>query len=132
MTFQEVVAGLKKYHTRLWLDCGDIVDPGYCWLWKSATLYSPARKPLALQTGHPDEWQLTPLYNSQDSTLDFEDCEGLNALTDLLFSRIIREMPVTVYPVIRQYGFYRRVWEEVTPADAQIIFRPLARGRNFL
>lgn len=70
MGFEEAVDLLRRYHTRLWFNASlDVIQRSFCDRWRSGEILSGAGRLLAMQAGHPDEWQLNFKQTVPDSPL---------------------------------------------------------------
>ncbi|MGF6567396.1 hypothetical protein ABIE05_003996 [Kosakonia cowanii] len=104
-TFEQVVFGLQIIHTDLLLSTRSGLDElAYCDKWRGAEICSTGGRLLAMQVGHPDEWEYTPFYDQPDTGLIMDEPDEDSLLTDRLRRDIRFWMVTLVHPYIDENG----------------------------
>lgn len=94
-------------HDQLWFRAlGDVDEFTFCDLWKSADVLSTGGAILASQTGHPDEWELSPFWERADTGLIIDEPEGCVQITNSFYSLVKLHMATSVHCHIDDYGRY--------------------------
>lgn len=105
--FQEAVFALQMIHHELWFYAeGDFRDLTHSDKWRLGEIRSTGGTLLAMQTGHPDEWELTPFYNRPDTGQIIDKPDPESAVTEEFLRRVRLMMVTQVYPNIDDNGVF--------------------------
>lgn len=89
MTFEDVVVKLRPFHQALWFCCSSSpVELFYAECWKGGMITTTGGKFLAFQIGHPDEWELSPVYDQPDSGLVIDEPDEESEITDRFLDEV--------------------------------------------
>lgn len=107
MRFVEAVGTLSIIHNGIWFYAETGVnDLTHCDKWRHGEIRSTGGTLLAMQIGHPDEWQYTPFCEKQDTGLIIDEPDENSAIT-VAFLRDVRFwMETHVYPYIDDNGVF--------------------------
>ncbi|WP_391488835.1 hypothetical protein [Leclercia tamurae] len=106
-TFKQVVFGLQMIHTDLWLSTRSVLDElAYCDKWRGAEICSTGGRLLAMQVGHPDEWEYTPFYDQPDTGLIMDEPDEDSAITEAFLADVRFWMAMLVHPYIDDNGVF--------------------------
>lgn len=107
MTFQQVVFALQMTHLELWFYAeGEFRDLTHCDKWRCGEIRSTGGTLLAMQIGHPDEWEVTPFYNRPDTGLIIDEPDPESEITDKFLRDVRFWMSTQVYLHIDDNGVF--------------------------
>ncbi|ENZ7236816.1 hypothetical protein ACG752_005006 [Klebsiella pneumoniae] len=89
MTFEHVVNKLRPFHQTLWFCCSSSPEELFhadCW--KGGVITTTGGKFLAFQTGHPDEWELSPVAYKPDTGLVIDEPDAESEITDRFLNEV--------------------------------------------
>ncbi|HCJ7372345.1 TPA: hypothetical protein NVL56_004344 [Enterobacter hormaechei subsp. xiangfangensis] len=106
-TFQQVIFGLKLIHEELWFSTkSDLDELSQCDKWRGSEICSTGGRPLAMQVGHPDEWEYTILYQEPDTGMIIDEPDEDTAVSDAFLEDVRFWMTTLVHPYIDDNGFF--------------------------
>ena len=109
MQFEEAVKLLLASHRKLWFHAQmDKSNFAYCDRWKGGEILSGAGGLLAMQAGHPDEWQLNFSHTEPDCPYEPDECDEGELITKLFLDHVRLYMNLNVYPDINPQGDFIR------------------------
>jgi hypothetical protein len=115
-TFQHVIFELKLIHQELWFSTKtDLDELSHCDKWRGSEIRSTGGRTLAMQVGHPDEWEYTIFYHEHDTGLIIDEPDEDTAVSEAFLKDVWFWMTMLVHPYIDDNGcFHQRTNAGVT------------------
>ncbi|EOV9687704.1 hypothetical protein ACN5L4_003690 [Cronobacter turicensis] len=106
-TFRQVVFGLQIIHKELWFSTNaELSELTHCDKWRGSEILSTGGRVLAMQTGHPDEWEFTPLSDKPDTGLIIDEPDDDSAITADFLKDVGFWMTMLVHPYVDENGVF--------------------------
>jgi len=106
-TFEQVIFGLQILHKDLWFSTkAELSNLTHCDKWRGSEISSTGGRVLAMQTGHPDEWEFTPLSHNPDTGLIIDEQDEDSAITEEFIRDVRFWMVMLVDPYIDDNGIF--------------------------
>lgn len=123
MGFQATVDLLSQYHCTLWFNASlDAEELRFCDRWICGDIRSGAGRLLAMQAGHPDEWELSFNHKVPDRNYDPDEPDEGELITEQFLADVRLFMTCNVYPDINPQGDFIRDHTPDEQADLSGIF----------
>jgi hypothetical protein len=106
-TFQHVIFELKLIHQELWFSTKtDLDELSHCDKWRGSEIRSTGGRTLAMQVGHPDEWEYTIFYHEHDTGLIIDEPDEDTAVSEAFLKDVWFWMTMLVHPYIDDNGLF--------------------------
>lgn len=106
-TFEQVVFGLQMLHDDLWFSTkAELNELTHCDKWRGSEISSTGGRILAMQVGHPNQWEFTSLSDKPDTGLIIDEPDEDSAITKEFILDVRFWMVMLVEPYIDGNGSF--------------------------